>query len=141
MRAVGLFYPKIRIRRRRHGGQQAVLIQQDFAQAVRADGLLGIGNALHMQINPVAVRKLHQPAVAVCQIRLIAQQQAGLLRQVHIEPFAKAVNPCCILDKGKRFPHDIHNIIILKKILRRIRVCSGAIHINGPDPFILTGCI
>ena len=38
-------------------------------------------------------------------------------------------------------PDSAHNIIILKKILRRIRVCSGAIHINGPDPFILTGCI
>jgi len=43
------------------------------------------------------------------------------------------------MEQKAGFPHDVDNVIILKDILWRIGVGTGAVHIDGTDALVLPG--
>ena len=78
------------------------------------DMLLGMRNRFHMQVHPVPVFKLHQPAI---EILFIACTVRAFIRILHIQDIPEPANPLLVLDKRFRFSHHKHNIIILENIL------------------------
>ncbi len=43
------------------------------------------------------------------------------------------------MEQKAGFPHDVDNVIILKDILWRIGIGTGAVHIDGTDALVLPG--
>ena len=109
------------VRCRRDRGQDMLLIIKYFTELIIKNMYLCVGQAFHMQINPVAVSKLHQPAIEVSAVSLTAGKFVGIL---HIENMAEAGYPVFILNKRQRICHHVHNVVVLKNIPRRVIIGS-----------------
>ena len=59
-----------------------------------------------------------------------------LVGRLHDEPLPKHVDPARLRPEGCGFLHYIHDVVVLKNVFGDIRICPGAIHIDGPDSFI-----
>ena len=126
-----LFHPINLIRGRLCFRQDTILIYQytiDFKAALyRLHGT-------DMQIQPVSIRKLHQPAITVFHIRT---EIYAIFRILHKQPFPESVNPLPVLTKGFSLVYNIYHIVILKNILGNVRVNAGSFQIRRPDTRIL----
>ena len=52
---------------------------------------------------------------------------------------AEHIDPGFIREKGSRFGHGIDDIVIAVEILFHVRIGTGAVQIDGPDPVIPFG--
>ena len=109
------------IRCLRDFGQNMMLVEKDPAQLVLKNVLYRILLRLHGKVNPVSIRKLHQPAVMIFILREILRK---FIRELHIQYLSKLCIPFfSLVDKRCYVLHNKYNIIVLKDILHGIPVC------------------
>ena len=134
-----LFYKISRIVGFRDLGQDAVLVEQNFAQGIIKNPLLRVRDGFHMQVDPVPVCELHQPAVRFCRINsFIRKKLRKFVRALHIQDFSKhALRPVPVFYKAFGFTHNITHIIILKNIPGCIRVRPRTVYVDCADALVL----
>ena len=93
-----------------------------------------------MQIHPVPIFKLNQPAIACVKIRGQPIPAIYFVWALHIQSFSKTIDPAFVFVKRLILSHDIDDIVVLKNILGRVRICPRAVHVDGTNALVLFCC-
>ena len=109
---VGPFDPIVPVAGRRKGGQQPILIQQRYGQAVRA-AVRNPVERIEGQVDPVAVGEKHQISEMAVSLR---RDEDGRFRRLHHDPLAEHVDPVRFPQEGGHFGDKIDDIKILKAV-------------------------
>ena len=137
LRLGGLFHPIGGIGGRWGSWEQAILIQQDDAEAI-PKGIGGRGR-LHMQIQPIPIGQLDQPAIAAVEIHAQAEVAVDRLGALQIQALAEAVDPVRVGIERAGLPHDVDDIVIAEQIAPGMGIGAGTVLADGADARICAG--